>query len=150
MKIRLYVVVITLTALCFFNPKEVPAQSTKIKVAVEIFFNGENASNLEMRLASFVKKDLRSYNDIVVVDENEDYKLYVEGMEMVSANGQNRYGYALSVIGLTLVNYNNSRLYAYAGSTMYSTAEDGLSSASEYLVVWFNHTVLEYARKYKN
>ena len=149
MKIRSYVVVAALTALCFFNTKEVSAQSTKIKVAVEVFFSGDNASNLETSVADFVKKDLRSYKDIELVDENEDFKLYVEGMEMVSANGQSRYGYALSVIGLTLVNYNNSRLYAYAGSTMYSTAADGLSSASNNLVQWFNQTVLAYARKYK-
>jgi hypothetical protein len=150
MKIRLYVVVVAIAALCFFYTKEAPAQSTKIKVAVEIFFSGENASNLEMVVANSVKNELRSSNDVVVVDKNEDFKLYVNGMEMVSADGQHRYGYALSVIGLALVNYNNSPLYAYSGSTMYSTAEDGLSSASDYLVQWFNQTVLDYARKYKN
>jgi hypothetical protein len=150
MKIRLYVVVVALTALCFFYTEEVPAQSTKIKVAVEIFFSGENASNLEMVVSNSVKKDLMSYKDIALVDKNEDFKLYVEGMEIVSADGQKRYGYALSVIGLALVNYNNSPVYAYAGSTMYSTAEDGLSSASNNLAAWFNQTVLEYARKYKD
>ena len=74
MKIRSYVVVAALTALCFFNTKEVSAQSTKIKVAVEVFFSGDNASNLETSVADFVKKDLRSYKDIELVDENEDFK----------------------------------------------------------------------------
>lgn len=150
MKIRLYVIAAALTALCFFYTKEVPAQSSKIKVAVEVFFSGDNASNLKMTVGHSVQEDLSLYKDIAVVDENEDFRLYVSGMKMVSANGQYNYGYVLSVIGLRILNINNSRFYEYAGSTMYSTTEDGLSSASANLVAWFNQTVLEYARKYRN
>lgn len=121
------------------------AQSKKIKVAVEILFDSQSSININQRVTSFIKRELRALNDVDIVEENEDLKLRIMGMKNVSQNGRN-YGFTISAISLFPILCGSNITYSFWGSTMFTTPENGLSNTSENIVVWFDQNSIEVLR----
>ena len=122
------------------------ARTKKIKVAIEILFDSQNSFTINQRVTSFIKRELRALNDVDIVEENEDIKLRIMGMENVSQNGGHNYGFTISAISLFPILYGSNITYSFWGSTMFTTSENGLSSTSENIVAWFDQNSIEVLR----
>jgi len=130
------------------NNQFIYPQNNKIRVALEIEVDSKSSSYIEERLTSFLKRELRSLNDVEIVETNENIKLSIMAMENLSRTGEYKYGFTLSVISLYPMKCNSIFAYSFWGSTMFTSSEDALSSTSENIVAWFDHNSIEIMRNY--
>lgn len=130
------------------NNQFIYPQNNKIRVALEIEVDSKSSSYIEERLTSFLKRELRSLNDVEIVETNENIKLSIMAMENLSRTGEYKYGFTLSVISLYPIKCNSIFTYSFWGSTMFTSSEDALSSTSENIVAWFDHNSIEIMRNY--
>ena len=140
---------IILLVYCFWGApfflSQIIAQAPQYTVKLEVFLDADNSSQVEQRLQSFLKRELRTLGDVKLVDSNELLCLRVSGMEVRSELNV-VYGYALSVLSLYNAYCDNVTQRVLFGSTLFLSPKHGLKSTSEDIIAWFDQNSIEIFR----
>jgi len=135
--------------------------ANQFSATVQVLVSADD--NIKGQVESYIKRELRSLQDVTLVDEGADFVLHVVAMEIFTTNGYKR-GVVLSVLILSSFNSQSiswilkdeykelgasltKDLYRYSEHSLRSGSNDQLRSLCVELIADFDSEKLEEIRK---
>ncbi len=114
----------------------ISAQTEGKKVLVEVTTNQNTSNKIKTRFTDFVKDELRKFNDVFLVDNNEDYKIKIMMFENRTKENDNL-GYVFSTVFLAPSDCKEYKTYTYLTSILSTAKETQLDSTAHNIISSF-------------
>lgn len=156
----------------FTLPFVVSAQQELPKFQARVKIDVSADENIKEEVQSYLARELRSLNDVIIVDENPEWELSIIAMELSTKEGYKK-GIGFSIVILKPFNFNHRfveilktlfgesisdkvelidsltyHVYSYEGHWLQTGPTDGLKSICQKIVVNFDSNHLEKSRKF--
>ena len=110
-------------------------------VLVEVTTNNKTPNEVKTRFSNFVKGKLLKLDGVVLVDDNEDYKINIMMFQNRTKEGESL-GYVISTIFLAPSECEGYKTYQYLTSLLSTAKESELDSTAGNIAASFDQNVL--------
>jgi len=121
-------------------------QNSTTRVLVDITLNQKTPNESGTILTGFVIRELRKLNDIIIVDDNEDFKINILMFENRTKTGDSL-GYVISTIFLAPDTCEGYKSYSYLTSSLSTAKKSEFEVTAKNIAVYFDQDILKVYRK---
>ncbi len=132
---------ILLFMIVFIVPGGLTRAQEMTGVLVEVTTNNKTPNEVKTRFSNFVKGKLLKLDGVVLVDDNEDYKINIMMFQNRTKEGESL-GYVISTIFLAPSECEGYKTYQYLTSLLSTAKESELDSTAGNIAASFDQNVL--------